>query len=94
MDARLFHLELDVVLDQLLEALVVGEGALEFGHLFGRDIAGDISTVFVALVIVVRAGWALADNADGTSVQGLNLSQFLEDRFGSDWSLHVRLIYV
>lgn len=49
--ARPFHQELDVLLDQLLEALMLGEVDLESGHLRGRHIAGDIAAVFVALMI-------------------------------------------
>ena len=94
MGARPFDQEFHVLLDELLEALVVGEGGLEFGHLLGWHIAGDIPAVFVALMIVVRAGGTLADDADGSSVQGLNLRQFLEDRFGSDRSFHVGQRYV
>ena len=85
--------EFDVLLDQLLEALVVGNGGLQFLHLFGRHLAGNIPTVFVALMIVVRAGGALADDADGAPVQALNLSQVLEDGFGGDLSLHGREVY-
>ena len=82
------------MLDQLLEALVVGQGGLEFGHLFGRNITGDIPALFIALVIVVRASRALPDDTDGASVQVLNLSQFLEDGLRCDLCIHVRLIYV
>ena len=54
MGARPFDQEFHVLLDELLETLVVGEGGLEFGHLLGRHIAGDIPAVFVALMIVAR----------------------------------------
>ena len=71
MSPGLLDQEFDVLLDQLLEALVVGNGGLEFGHLVGRHIAGDIAAVFVALMIVVRAVGALAEDADGAAVEAL-----------------------
>lgn len=81
------------MLDQLLEALVVSEGGLEFGHLLGGHIAGHVAPVFVALVIVVGAVGALAQDADGTAVQALDLRQVPEEGFGGDWGLHVRRVY-
>ena len=77
----------------MLEALVVGEGGLEFGHLFGRHIAGNIATVFVALMIVVRAVGAVTEDADGAAVETLDLRQGLEEGFGGGGSIHVRVVY-
>ena len=77
-----------MLLDQLLEALVVGDGGLEFLHLFGRHIAGNIPAVFVALVIVVRARRALTNDTDGAAVEALDLSQIPEEGFGGGLILH------
>jgi hypothetical protein len=88
--ARPFGQERHVLLDELLEAVVLGDGGLELGHLLGRHIAGDIPAVFVALVIVVRAGGALPDDADGAALQTLDLNQLLEEGFGGGLRSHGR----
>ena len=82
------HHQLDVLLDQLLEAPVVRNGRLEVGHLLRGNIAGNIPAILVALVVVVRPLRALADDADGAAVHALDLGDSLEDRFGGKGRVH------
>lgn len=82
------HHDLDVLLHQLLETVVALDGLLNLGDLFQGDIAGNIFAVFIALVIVVRPLRALANDAQGAAFEALDLSDVLENRFGSRFCIH------
>jgi len=69
----------DILFHELLEAVESVDGLLELGHLFSGDIAGDIPALLIALVIVVGPLGALADDAEGSPVKGLDGGDFPED---------------
>jgi hypothetical protein len=73
------HQELNVLLRQLLKSAVALDGLLEIGDLFPGNIARNIPAVFIALVVVIGAVGALADNTDAPSVHALNLRDVLKD---------------
>ena len=75
--------EPNILLHELPEAVESLDGRLEFSHLFGGDIAGDIATVFIALVVVVGPRGALADDAEGSPIEGMEGGDFPEDGLGS-----------
>ena len=84
----MFHQELHVLGHQLLDPLVAINGGLEVGHLFGGHVAGNIATVFITLVIIIRALRALAQHADGAPIQALDLSNLLKERLRSGFGIH------
>lgn len=67
------------MLRQLLKPAVALNGILEIGDLFPGNIPRNIPTAFIALMDVIGALGALADNADAPSVHPLNLSDVLKD---------------
>ena len=75
------------------KALVAGNGVFQIGNLFSWNVARNIPAVFVTLVIVVSPFRTLADNADGSPVQTLDLGDVLQDRFGSRFGIHYRKVY-
>jgi hypothetical protein len=68
---------------QFLEAMVGRDGFLELGDLFPGNIVGNIPAVFVTLVIAIVPLRALADDAEGSSVQALDLGELAEYGLGS-----------
>ena len=80
--------ELDVLLDQFLEAAIVLDGLLEIAELFGRNVSRHIPAVFVALVVMVRPLGPLPDDADGASIHALDLGDLLQDGFGGEMGVH------
>ena len=60
----------------------------EIVHLGARNIAGNVATVFIALVIKVRPGGTFADDAESAAVHPLDLSGGLEDGFRSGFWIH------
>ena len=81
------------MLHQLLEAAVALDGLLEIADLFPRNIARNIPAVFVALVVIVSAIRALANNADAASVDALNLGDVLKERFWTGFGVHWAVVY-
>ena len=71
-----------------LKFLVSGDGCFEIGELISGNIPGNVLTLFVALVIVVRSFGTVADHADRTALHLLNLGDGLEERFGSRFGVH------
>src|ERR1035437_2109977 len=73
--------------------MVRRDGFLEIGHLFPGNIAGNIPAVFVTLVIVIGPLRALADDAEHSSIQALDLGDVIEDRSGSGCCIHYEVVY-
>jgi hypothetical protein len=77
----------------VLEAAVAFDGLLEIGDLFPGNIAGNIPAVFVALVVVIGPGGALANNADAPPVHALNQGDVFKDGFYSEFGAHGADVY-
>jgi hypothetical protein len=71
------------LVNQFLEAAKVRQGRLEIGDLFGGDVAGNIFSPLVTLVVVVGALGPLANDADRTPIHALDLGDLVKDGFGS-----------
>src|SRR3989442_1269021 len=74
--------------------MIALDGLLEFTHLFGGNIAGNIPALFIALVVVVGPFGTLAYHAQSASVQALDLGNFVENRLGSRFCAHRGVVYV
>jgi hypothetical protein len=83
-----FHHELHVLRHQFLDLTVAVDGGLEVGHLFRGHVAGNIAAVFIALVIIVGPLRALAQHADGATIQTLDLGDVVEERLRSQFWIH------
>jgi hypothetical protein len=57
----------------------IGNGFLKFGHLLAGNIARNVPTILVTLVVVIRPLGPLAKNTDGSPVQALDLGDVLKD---------------
>src|SRR5271165_6695829 len=68
--------------------MIAVNGRLQLGHLLRRHIAGDIAPVLIALMVVVGALRALADDADGAALQLLDLGDVMEDRLRGGLVIH------
>src|SRR5271165_2938564 len=68
--------------------MIAVNGRLQLGHLLRRHIAGDIAPVLIALMVVVGALRALADDADGAALRLLDLGDVMEDRLRGGLVIH------
>src|SRR5205823_2993352 len=80
--------QLHILFDQHLETLIALQGFFELRQLIGRHVAGNILTVFIALVVVVRPAGTLANDTQRALFQALDLSDLLEDGLGSGFGFH------
>ena len=77
--AGLVHQELHILAHEFLNLAVARDSGLEFRHLLGGNVAGDIAAMLIALMVIVRAFWSLAENADGAAVEPLDLGDVVEE---------------
>src|SRR5688500_5986997 len=79
---------MNIFFHQGLETLVAFNGLLEMLYLIARNITGDVLTVLITLVIVIRPFGPLPDDAQRAFFQALDLSDLLEDRLGGGFRIH------
>lgn len=48
-------------------------------HLIGRDVTGNVLSIFNKLEVVIRAGWALANNMKRTLFHVMDLGHIPKD---------------
>ena len=85
--------DFNILLYQLLEATEIGDGLLELWNLLAWHVTRNVPALFVTLVVVIRPLRPLAENADCSPIQVLDLGDVLEDRLGSGFYVHGTGIY-
>jgi hypothetical protein len=78
----LFDDDLSILTDQFLKLLIVGGVLGQHLDLLRGHIAGESLTLFPTLQIVVRAVWALANDAEFARLHVLDLGDLLQDFSG------------
>jgi hypothetical protein len=79
---------LNILLSKILKLVVTGDGFLKGGNLILRNVAGNVLTVFPALVIVVGAFGSFSEDAELAAFHVLDLSDLLKEKLRSEIRIH------
>jgi len=74
--------------------MVALDGLPDLVHPFGGNVAGNISALFIALVVVIGSAGALAQDVERASLHVLDLSDVVENRWRSGFCIHRGMVYV